>query len=265
VVNNEPRRLQVLYVKNCLALFTIAISTTALAAGVDFIGQRNGTSAAGEPVKICLYGEPLEAELQIRPFAACPPSIQVLNLYTGGYAGAMNAPSQRAVQDAAANTLPLVNPQTSASAGAPPPWSPEPRGLWAAEWQLWLRQSLDLCSDHGVEMKDQCRRIADKAYKDAIACNDGQRESCGDRDNDLTEFGRWERPHAAAKASLSSPGSPSLSQVSALQSQLSMERCLHQATDRTIARCGENNCDMIALTRNIAAAQRARCGATLAQ
>jgi hypothetical protein len=252
-------------VKNFLVLFTIAISTTALAAGVDFVGQRNGTSAAGEPVKICLYGEPLEAELQIRPFAACPPSIQVLNLYTSGYAGVMNAPSPRALQDASPMTSPLAKPRTSASAEAPPPWSPEPRGLWAAEWQLWLKQSLNLCSDDGLEMQDQCRRIADKVYRDAIACNDGQRESCGDRDNDLTEFGRWERPDSTPQASRSSPGSPSISQVSALLSQLSMERCLNQATDRAIARCGDNNCDMMALTKNIAAAQRAQCGATLAQ
>ena len=137
--------------------------------------------------------------------------------------------------------------------------------MWGDEWGLWLRQSLDLCSDNRVEMQDQCRRVANKIYKDAIACNDGYREFCSDRDNDLTEFERWQRPNSTLQASQPAAGSPSISQVSALQSQLSMQRCLNQVTDRTITLCRENNCDMITLTKNIAAAQRAQCGVAISQ
>jgi hypothetical protein len=252
-------------VKNCLALFTIAIATTAYAAGDYLIGQHNGTSATGEPVKICIYGEPGKAELQIQPFAACPPSIEVLNAYTGGYTGAINAQSQRAVQDAQTKALQLANPQTSEPAVATSTSSPEQRALWTDEWGLWLRQSLDLCSDNRIEMRDQCRTVANKTYKDAIACNDGYREFCGDRDNDLTEFGRWQRPDSTLQASQPAAGSTSIAQVSALQSQLRLQRCLNQVTDRTIMLCRENNCDMITLTENIAAAQRAQCGVAINQ
>jgi hypothetical protein len=251
--------------KHCLALFTIVISTTANAAGVYLIGQRSGISATGQPVKICIYGEPQEAELQIQPFAACPPSIEVLNAYTSGNAGAIDAQSQRTIPDAQTKALQQSNPQIFQSAAPPLPSTSEQRAQWADEWGLWLRQNLDLCFDNQVVKQDQCRRIASKTYKDAIACNDGYHELCRDRDNDLIELGRWQRSDSTLHASQPNAESLSTSQVSALQSQLNMQRCLNQVTDRAITLCRENNCDMTTLTNNIAAAKRAQCRLAVAQ
>jgi hypothetical protein len=189
-------------VKRYLAMVVIALPTLAFAQISYLIGQRIGTSANGQAVKICSYAGREKAQLEIEPFASCPPSVGGSSVggsvdYTGGYSAGMNAQSQRALQNAQTK---LLETQTRAAEAqtralqqanmddrpraAPSAMAPQQRE-WADQWKRLLQQSLDSCGSGSAENSNACQRAATRAYGNAIACNSGDRDGCSARDKAL--------------------------------------------------------------------------------
>jgi len=201
--------------KKYLAILTIALSTTVYAATAYLIGQRDGTSPTGAPVKICTYGGPQNAELLVEPFAVCPPSIGEPDNHTGGYTAAVNAQSQRALQDAqtkliqaetkaleaqraqkAAQPKVLV-PRTEArrqettstarTDAATWPSTPEQQA-YLDQWSTWLKRCLDFCA-----IDEKCSKLCTNSFAHSMRCAMGDSLACDDRDRDSADLEAYSR------------------------------------------------------------------------
>lgn len=196
--------------KSYLALLSIALPMLANGQTAGLVGERMGMSANGEAVKICTYVGPQQVQLLVAPYASCPPSLGGPPNYTGGYSSAINAQSQRAVQDAQTKLLEsqtkaieaqiraLEQANAKGQQGVSSNATIQQQGDWAEQWTRWLRQSLDMCDSILGEGRDVCKKAAKSVYADATACNAGDRNACSEKEKDLAEFQRWDPEKWAA-------------------------------------------------------------------